>query len=120
MVLIDSSVWIDHFKRSNPDLSHLLENQQVCMHPFVIGELACGGFKNRKEILSLLHALPNCSCVDNDEVLFFIEQHQLMGRGIGLIDLHLLASCIIEGHRLWSSDRRLKAVAALLRIGYKS
>lgn len=118
MVLVDSSVWINHFKRSNLGLSHLLEQQQVCVHPFVIGELACGEFKNRKEIISLLHALPAATCADHDEVLFFIEQHKLMGRGIGLIDIHLLASCKTEDHVLWSLDRRLKASASMLQAAY--
>ncbi len=120
MLLVDTSVWIDHFKRSNSTLSDLLSDQQVCVHPFVIGELACGEFKKRKEIISLLHALPSLGPAENNEALFFIEQHKLMGRGIGLIDIHLLASCRIHGSLLWSNHRRLHAIAAELGCAFKA
>ena len=88
MVLVDTSVWIDHFRKSNRLLSSLLETEAVGIHPFVLGELACGNLHNRKEIIALLHALPFVTKADDDELLFFIERHALMGRGIGLIDIH--------------------------------
>ena len=117
MILVDTSIWIDHFQKSSPKLVHLLEEQQVVVHPFVIGELACGNLKRRKEIISLLHALPSTVRADDDEVLFFIERHNLMGRGIGLIDIHLLASCLLSDCRLWTKDKRLLAAAKDMDIG---
>ena len=93
MVLVDTSVWIDHFRKKGRRLSDLLEQEEVLLHSFVIGELACGNLQNRKEIISLLHALPLATKADDDEVLIFLERHAIMGRGVGLIDVHLLASC---------------------------
>ena len=111
MVLVDTSVWIDHFHKASAELGRLLEEERVMLHPFVLGELACGTLQNRTEIISLLHALPAAPQVDDDEVLFFIDRHALMGRGIGLIDVHLLASCRIASCKLWTRDKRLLVVA---------
>ncbi len=111
MVLVDTSVWIDHFRRSSRQLVGLLEAEEVALHSFVLGELACGNLRNRKEIIALLHSLPCCTKADDDEVLFFIERHGLMGRGVGLIDMHLLASCQLDSCWLWTRDKRLKALA---------
>ena len=116
MILIDSSVWMDHFRRPNPRLMALLEAEECCTHPFVIGEVACGNLKNRKEIIALLHALPCAHKADDDEILFFIERNALNGRGVGLIDVHLLASCLTERCGLWTADRKLQAMAEQLRI----
>lgn len=92
MVLVDTSVLVDHFRKTNPHLATLLTHGQVTCHPFVIGELACGNLRNRREILSLLQALPSARVPEPDEVLFFIERQWLMGLGIGIIDIYLLAS----------------------------
>jgi predicted nucleic acid-binding protein len=108
VVLVDTSVWIDHLRKASRTLSSLLEQDQVVLHPFVLGELACGKLSNRKEILALFHALPLITKVDDDEIIFFIERHKLMGLGIGLIDMHLLASCHIVKSQLWSKDKRFK------------
>ena len=116
MILIDSSVWMDHFRKPNRRLMALLDVEEVCTHPFVIGEVACGNLKNRTEIIALLHALPGVHKVDDDEILFFIERHRLNGRGVGLIDIHLLASCLIDRCSLWTADKRLQAVAEKLQI----
>ncbi len=116
MVLVDTSVWIDHLRSDNAKLTALLNDGEAAIHPFIIGELACGNLKNRKEILSLLHALPHITKADNDEVLFFIEKHKLMGLGIGLIDLHLLASCKLSKAKLLTRDKRLKEAAIRLRL----
>ena len=111
MVLVDTSVWVDHLRKSSQRLRNLLDDAEVAIHPFVIGELACGNLKNRKEILALLHSLPLAPCAEDDEILFFIEKHSLAGRGLGLIDVHLLASSQMGVHRLWTKDKRLSAAA---------
>jgi predicted nucleic acid-binding protein len=111
MVLVDTSVWIDHFRAGEARLARLLEDAEVVMHPFVVGELACGNLRSRREILSLLSDLPRVAPVSDDEALFFIERHRLHGRGLGLVDVHLLASCAVEGSRLWSKDARLMKMA---------
>ena len=116
MVLVDTSVWIDHLRAGEARLARLLEDGKVAMHPFVVGELACGNLRNRREILSLLSALPRVAPVSDDETLFFIERHRLHGRGLGLVDLHLLASCAVEGVTLWSKDVRLMTTAKDLRL----
>ena len=118
MILVDSSVWIDHFRKAEPRLVELLENEAVAVHPFVLGELACGSLKQRKEIISLLHDLPEAPKTEDDELLFFIEERRLSGRGIGLIDVHLLASCLIGSHQLWTKDKRLKAIAGTVRVAF--
>lgn len=121
MILVDSSVWIDHFRKPNSRLANLLNNEHVLVHPLVIGEIACGNLKNRTEIIALLHALPQVHQADDEEILFFLERHRLNGRGIGLIDVHLLASCFISHGPvdpcfLWTADKRLKAVARHVRV----
>ena len=116
MVLVDTSVWIDHLRAGEARLARLLEDAEVVMHPFVVGELACGNLRNRREILSLLSDLPRVAPVSDDEALFFIERHRLHGRGLGLIDVHLLASCAVEGSGLWSIDVRLMKAAKDLKL----
>jgi predicted nucleic acid-binding protein len=118
VVLVDTSVWIDHLRKSSRALSSLLEQEEVVLHPYVLGELACGNLGNRKEIIALLHALPVVSKADDDEILFFIERHALMGRGVGLIDMHLLASCMVGSCLLWTRDRRLKTIAEEMKIKF--
>lgn len=117
MVLVDTSVWIDHFRQGNRRLVSLLEMEEVVIHPFVLGEVACGSLANRKEIISLLHALPHVGKLDDDELLLFLERHTLMGRGVGLVDVHLLGSCFVDGCTLWTKGKRLDAVARELGIG---
>lgn len=116
MVLVDTSVWIEHLRRGEPELRELLNQGEVVCHPFVIGELACGHLRSREQILSLLKALPSATLVEPDEILFFIEERKLAGLGLGLIDAHLLASCLISRVRLRTLDKRLKSVAARLAI----
>ena len=111
MTLVDTSVWVDHLRNGNDALSELLLKDEVVRHPMVIGELACGNLKRRKELLSLLHALPTVERVSDDEILFFIEQHRLSGRGLGLVDVHILASCVISRTPLWTLDGRLQQAA---------
>ena len=90
----------------------------MACHPFIIGELACGNLKNRKEILALLEALPKTTQAKHEEVLYFIEQHQLMGKGLGYIDMHLLASAKLSGLSLWTLDKNLKDVADGLNLSF--
>ncbi len=118
MVLVDTSVWIAHFKKGNRRLAELLSNGEVACHPFIIGELACGKMKNRAEILSLMEALPDARMAENEEVLLFIEKHRLMGMGIGLVDVHLLASALLTGVPLWTYDRQLQAAAKKLGASF--
>ena len=110
-MLVDTSVWIDHFRRGDPALKALLLRDEVECHPFVIGELACGSLRRRSEVLSLLQSLPQVPLGDDDEVLEFVERHRLMGRGIGWVDAHLLVSASLAGALLWTRDRRLFEVA---------
>lgn len=116
MVLVDTSVWIEHLRKASAKLANFLENGDVAIHPFVVGELACGTLKNRSEILALLHALPEAPCAADDEVLFFIERHSLAGKGLGLIDVHLLASSQMGEIPIWTKDKRLRLAAETLGI----
>jgi hypothetical protein len=118
MVLVDTSIWINHLQKGNVHLEKLLLDMEVACHPFIIGELACGNLKNRSEILSLLHSLPQAHSVENDEILHFIEMNKLMGSGIGLIDVHLLASARIASLHLWTSDKKLFNTSVSLQMAY--
>jgi len=119
MVLVDTSIWVAHFRKGDSHLQELLVDEQVLCHPFILGELACGGLKNRKEIIALLKALPGAITSETDEILEFIEYQKLIGVGIGLVDVHLLASALLTKALLWTSDRSLRAVATRLNIRYK-
>ena len=116
MILVDSSVWIDHFREVVPELVAMLDRGEVTTHPFVVGELACGNLSNRGEMLELLAQLPAASIADHDEVMEFIQSRRLYSRGIGYVDVHLLASVAIDGTRLWTNDRRLQESAAGLGL----
>lgn len=111
MILVDTSIWIDHLRSGSPALVTMLQGDLVCTHDFVIGELSCGNLRNRAEVLGLLQSLPRLATVTEEEGLFFVEQQHLMGRGIGYIDVHLLAAAVMHGARLWTKDKRLDAIA---------
>lgn len=116
MILIDTSIWVDHLRADNKTLAGLLETNSVLVHPFVIGEIALGSLRRRDLILSALMDLPHASVATDAEVLGFIEKHALFGLGIGYIDTHLLAAVrLTPGARLWTRDTRLHDVA--LRLG---
>jgi predicted nucleic acid-binding protein len=117
VILVDTSVWIDHFRRRSARLSSLLEEGRVLTHPFVIGELACGLLADRRAVLGLLAELPSASVATDVEVMDLIERRSLAGRGIGFVDAHLLASAMLEGVLLWTLDRRLAASAVRLGLG---
>ena len=116
-VLADTSVWVEHLRAGQQALAALLDENLVVVHPFVIGELACGNLRNRGALLALLGKLPRAAVATDEEALHFIESHRLMGRGIGYVDVHLLASAALLGDgRLWTLDRRLAKVAAELKL----
>ena len=116
MILVDTSVWVDHLRAVDRRLAELLLEAQVLCHPFVIGELACGTMKRRGEVLGLLKHLPGAPVVDDVEVLAFVETHALMGTGLGWVDVHVLASTCLSGQRLWTKDHRLAAAARRLGV----
>ena len=116
MILVDTSVWIDHLRHGNTGLRELLLDAQVLCHPFVAGELALGHLQRRDEILALLANLPQASPASHEEVLGFIEEHALAGSGLGWVDVHLLCAAALGESRLWALDRRLAAVAARLGL----
>ena len=116
MVLVDTSVWVAHLREGNIGLSSLLDEGLVMCHSFIIGELACGNLRNRREILSLLHALPMATHAEHEEVMQFIEDHRLMGKGLGYIDMHLLASALLTKISLWTLDKRLSEISSTLKL----
>jgi predicted nucleic acid-binding protein len=119
MILVDTSLWVDHLRSDAPALSSALQRGEVLTHPFVLGELACGNLKKRREVLQLLGELPRAPVATDLEALEFIERRALMGRGIGYIDVHLLASVALAGTaRLWTRDKRLAAVATDLELAH--
>jgi predicted nucleic acid-binding protein len=118
MILVDSSVWIEHQRSSNAELGRLLEEGLVTTHPFVVGELALGSFKNRQAFLGHLMSLPEVMTAADSEVLNLIEAHQLAGLGLGLVDAHLLASALIDRARLFTFDSALDRTARKFGIAW--
>ena len=120
MILVDTSVWIDHLRQGDSALTTALQSSRVLMHPFIVGELACGNLRSRAGVLTLLGELPRAPVATDEEALGFIERRHLMGRGIGYVDVHLLASVALEGTaRLWTRDYRLAAVASDLALVFQ-
>jgi hypothetical protein len=116
MILVDTSVWIDHFRRGGSKLGDLLSQTLVMVHPFVIGELACGNLKNRARILGDLEVLPSAVSATHEEVLRLVEVRHLWGLGIGWIDAHLLASALLSKSQLWTLDAKLLRAATTAGI----
>lgn len=117
MILVDTNVWIDHFHRAEPALIRLLDDGCVAVHPMVLGELSLGSIRGRAEVLSLLQGLRTLGTVTDEEFLTFVEERNLMSRGLSYVDVHLLASVLITtGARLWTRDRRLRQAADELRV----
>jgi predicted nucleic acid-binding protein len=119
MVLVDTSVWVLHFREGNAELTDLLNNGEVVIHPFIIGELACGNLKNREMILLLLESLPMSIEAEHEEVLAFIERNRLMGKGLGYVDAHLITSAILTGISLWTLDKRLEQIADIFHCKHQ-
>jgi len=111
VTLVDTSIWIGHLRESIPLVLNLLDDDALLAHPFVIGELACRNLKNQSHLLNDLRMLPNAQSAKDNEVLELVERRKLWGRGIGWIDMHLLASALLTGCALWTSDKLLKQVA---------
>ena len=119
MILVDTSVWVDHLQKGVAQLAGLLERGSVVVHPFVVGELACGSLADRATVLELLQDMPAAVVAESDEVLGFIERHRLHGKGIGYVDAHLLAStALTRGATIWTRDLRLRAAAEALGCAY--
>lgn len=119
MILVDTSVWVDHLRRGDPGLIHLLERSAVLMHPFVVGEIACGGLRDREAILELLQDLPAAVLASPEEALRFVESRALHGKGIGYVDVHLLASvALTPDAKLWTRDTKLCRLADLHGCAY--
>ncbi len=119
MILVDTSVWIDHLRSGDERLADLLNRCQVLIHPFVIGELACGNLRKRDEVLRLLNDLPQAVLASQEEVLHLINHKKLMGLGIGFIDAHLLASAVLtDSAVIWTRDKRLQKTARKLELTF--
>lgn len=116
MILVDTSIWVDHFMAGDRALTELLEVCRVLGHPWVAGELALGNLAQRREVLGLLAGLPQAHVASTDEVARFVETHRLYGLGIGYFDAQLLAAARLTGARLWSRDRRLASAAQRLHV----
>jgi len=119
MILADTSVWVSHLRQGDSTLQEHLLNGQILIHPFVVGEIACGNLRSRSNILSDLGKLPLAIHADDIEVLRLVEEQLLYGKGIGWIDAHLLASARLSACRLWTLDLRLSQIADRLGVGYQ-
>jgi len=118
MILVDTSVWVDHLRRGDAALGAALHADLVAIHPFVIGELACGLLKSRGPVLGLLRSLTRLAAATDEEVLDFIEHRRLMGRGLGYIDVHLLAATALHGAALWTRDKQLRRAAVEMALAH--
>ena len=116
MLFADTSVWIQHFRRGEPRLADQLSDGLVLMHPFVLGELACGNLKGREETLWNLNALPSARVASDSEAMQLIERRRLGGRGLGWVDIHLLAAALLSQCRFWTLDKKLGDAAAALGL----
>ena len=117
MILVDSSIWIDHIRARDELLATLLARHEVLAHPFIIGEVALGNIRNRNAVLGRLEELPRAELATDEDVLSLIEQHRLYGLGIGYVDAHLLAATrLTPATSLWTRDRRLRDVAVELHL----
>ena len=118
MVLVDTSVWVTYLRKGSTGLAALLNDGEVLCHPFILGELACGNLKNRAVILSYLELLPMSIVAEHEEVMTFIEDNRLMGKGLGYVDVHLLASAVLTGVLIWTLDNKLAQTADNLHLKY--
>ncbi len=119
MILVDTSIWVAHFRKRNLRLENLLSYEFVYCHSLIIGELACGYMPDRDEILAHLSELPKLSTINDHDLLYFIEKHQFMGKGLGVVDVHLLASSFMGGLPIWTEDKPMKVAAHQLGLLYR-
>ena len=120
MVLVDTSVWVAHLRDGSIELANLLNDGRVLCHPLIVGELACGNLEDRAVVLSFLQLLPMSIEAEHEEVLSFIENNRLMGKGMGYVDVHLIASAVLTGVPIWTLDKKLAQAADGLHIKYKN
>ena len=118
MVLVDTSVWVSHLRDGNDELASLLDDGRVLCHPLIVGELACGNLKDRAVILSFLQLLPMSIEAEHAEVLSFIEDNRLIGKGMGYVDVHLITSAVLTGVPIWTLDKKLAQTADSLYKNY--
>jgi predicted nucleic acid-binding protein len=119
VILVDTSVWVDHLRRGDAALVAMLDANEAAVHDFIIGEIACGHLKARQRVLSLLASLPRIAAATEEETLYFLEHRHLFGRGLGYIDVHLLvAASLHAGTHLWTRDKKLHAIASELNLAY--
>lgn len=114
MILVDTSVWVYHLRVGSAKLSVLLEDNDVLVHPFITGELACGNLKNRMSVIGSMQELPPAPMAEHEEVLHLVERFRLWGTGVGWIDVHLLAAALLAHAKLWTLDKHLSAAAEVL------
>ena len=120
MILVDTSVWVDHLRTGDDGLAELLDGGMVLTHPFVVGELALGSLRQREIVMDALSGLPSATVATDAEVLHFIDHHAVFGRGIGYVDVHLLAGARLTGGvQLWTNDNRLRSVALELSLAFR-
>jgi predicted nucleic acid-binding protein len=118
MVLVDTSVWVSHLRDGNAEMANLLNDGRVLCHPLIVGELACGNLKERAVILSFLQLLPMSIEAEHEEVLSFIDNNRLMGKGMGYVDVHLITSAVLTGVPIWTLDKKLAQTADSLYKNY--
>lgn len=118
MILVDTSIWVDHLKKDGHPLAKLLEEGHVLMHDMVAGELACGNLRDRQGLMKQLSGLPQLKVISHQSVMAFIEDHGVMGKGIGFVDVHLLAATKNAGGEIWTRDKNLLSVASGLSLSF--
>lgn len=119
MILVDTSIWIDHLRTGDAHLTALLSEMKVAMHPMILGELACGNLQDRQTLMVLWRNLPQLTVVTDAEALYYLDQNRCWGRGIGYIDLHLLAAVALSAQAsLWTRDKRLRKTAQQFGLAY--
>lgn len=118
MILVDTSVWANHLRSAEPRLDGLLKNRRVILHPFVLGELACGNLPQRAGTIASLEELPVAAVASEPEVRHLLESKRMWGTGLGWVDMHLLASVLIEDSMLWTADRAMASAAKQLGIAF--
>ena len=119
MILVDTSVWVNHLRVSDPLLGSLLAQNRVVVHPWIVGEIACGSFVKRSAVVESLQSLPQLGPASEEEVLFFVEKHHAFGKGIGYVDAHLLTSAVIDNCKIWTTDKRMALIATQLNLCYR-
>jgi predicted nucleic acid-binding protein len=120
MILADTSVWVNHFRQGESHLQEALVDGKLLIHPFVVGEIACGNLRGRVRLIHDLRRLPSAVVASHEEVLALLEHHRLFGTGLGWIDAHLLASARLTGCQLWTLDGPLRAAAAGMKVSYSA